>query len=471
MTSFLNSIVTDSGPGMSNYVTGNKANNNQEGVFPDDTLAKFDNPRVEYMAEFLARTQGKKLGIVTTSDVFDATPAAMAIHTQDRGAGTGIVDQYFDDRSKTGLTVLMGGGRKWFLSNPTDFDNGVGGTAFNGSQRGDSTDYTLSSDIIAGWGAAPGALDSGRDLITDFANAGWSYAPDMASLLAAPDNQPLLGLFSLSNMNIALDKINGRRGASTIVDDYGFPDQPLLEEMTAKALEVLDANSPNGFVLMVEGASIDKQAHNMDSERWILDTIEFDKSIAVAQQYAKDHRDTLVLVTADHECGGVAVIGGSRVTDVDLQARIATGEGAAQVRNGVVGTYEAARFPSYTTALDGYPQSTDPDFKMLIGYAANADRYEDWRTNPQPLRDSQQPGNGVAPLHTYPSGPLNRDTTGNFLITGQIADTVAAHTANDIPLSAFGRGSSLIGGTMDNTDIFFGVMQAVVGGVRAPFGQ
>ncbi|MGH8582033.1 MAG: alkaline phosphatase [Gammaproteobacteria bacterium] len=469
MTHSLNSIVTDSAPGMSNYVTGNKANNSQEGVFPDDTLARFDNPRVEYMAEFLARAQGKKLGIVTTADVFDATPAAMAIHTQDRGAGTGIVDQYFDDRSKTGLTVLMGGGRKWFLPNPTDFNNGAGGTTFNGSQRGDSTDYTLSSDIIAGWGAAPGALDPGRDLITDFASAGWSYASDMASLMAAPDNQPLLGLFSLSNMNIALDKINGRRGASTIVDDYGFPAQPLLEEMTQKALDVLDAQSPHGFVLMVEGASIDKQAHSMDSERWILDTIEFDKAIAVAKAYAEGHGDTLVLVTADHECGGVAVIGGSRVTDADLQARIATGQGAAQVRNGVVGTSDLAGFPHYPiSATDGYPQSTDPDFKMLIGYAANADRYEDWRTNPQPLRDSQQPGNGVAPLDTYPSGPLNRDTAGNFLVTGQIADTVAAHTANDIPLSAFGRGSTLIGGTMDNTDIFFSVMQAVVGGVRAP---
>jgi alkaline phosphatase len=42
-----------------------------------------------------------------------------------------------------------------------------------------------------------------------------------------------LGLFSLSNMNIALDKINGRRGVPAVVNDYGFPDQPLLEEMTA----------------------------------------------------------------------------------------------------------------------------------------------------------------------------------------------------------------------------------------------
>jgi alkaline phosphatase len=287
----------------------------------------------------------------------------------------------------------------------------------------------------------------------------------MASLSAAGANKPLLGLFSLSNMNIALDKIGKRRGASTVVDDYGFPDQPMLEEMTAKALEVLEANSPNGFVLMVEAASIDKQAHNMDTERWILDTIELDKAIQVATEFAKRKPNTLTLITADHECAGVAVIGGSRVTDAQLIDRINKGEGAAQVRNGVVGTYEASGFPRYEVAADGYPANTDPDRKMLVGYAANADRYEDWRTNPQPLRDSQQPGNGVAPLNGNPSGPLNRDTTGNFLVTGQIADTVAAHTANDIPLSACGLGASLFGGTIDNTDVFFALAQATVRGV------
>ena len=97
---------------MTAYVSGNKNNNNEEGVFPDDTLDAFDNPRIEYLSEYLHRTQGKALGLVTTSDVFDATPAGNAVHTSSWGAGTGIVDQYFDDRSLTGLTVLMGGGRK-----------------------------------------------------------------------------------------------------------------------------------------------------------------------------------------------------------------------------------------------------------------------------------------------------------------------------------------------------------------------
>ena len=469
MTGSLNSIVTDSAPGMANYVNGNKAQNNQEGVWPDDTTAAFDNPRVEYMSEFLARTQGKKLGIVTTADVFDATPAANAVHTQARGNGTGIVDQYFDDRGLTGLTVLLGGGRKWFLPNPTNCPNAACDSVtagFNGSQRANTTDYVLPADIVTGWGAALGANDPSRDLIGAFTGSGWSYAPNATAMTSASNSQPLLGLFALSNMNVALDKIGKRRGTSTVVDDYGFPDQPMLDEMTNKALSVLDAQSPNGFVLMVEGASIDKQAHNMDTERFILDTIEFDRAVETAKQYAATHPDTLVVVTADHECGGVAVIGASRVNNASLVTRSTSGAGigAGGPRNGVVGTYDSAGFPKYTIAADGYPTSTDPDFKMLIGYAANADRNEDWLTNAKPLRDSQQPGNGVASLNTYPSSPLNRDVAGGYSVTGQIEDTVAAHTANDIPLSAMGRGASSLTGTFDNTDVFFKVMQAVVGG-------
>jgi len=234
--------------------------------------------------------------------------------------------------------------------------------------------------------------------------------------------------------------------------------------MAAKAIGVLK-HSPKGFVLMIEGASIDKQAHNMDTERWMLDTLEFDRAVRVAQDFAAEQGDTIVIVTADHECSGAALIGGSMVTDAALQARIATGGGVAQVRNGVVGTYEAAGFPRYPiSAADGYPSHTDPDYKMLIGYAANADRFEDWRTNPQPLRDIQQPGNNAAPLRGYPGTPLQRDTQGEFLVTGQIADVIAAHTSNDVPLSACGPGADLLGGTMDNTDVFFAMMQAAIGG-------
>jgi len=450
MTHSLNSIVTDSSPGMSNYVTGNKAANNQEGVFPDDTVDPFDNPRVEYLSEFLHRLRRKSLGIVTTADVFDATPAAMAVHTANRGAGTGIVDQYLDDRDQTGLKVLMGGGRKWFLPSTTP-----------GSARSAANDYVLPADLVAGWGVARGSRDPERDLIADFQAAGYRYAATRTELKAVAGTDRLLGLFSMSNMNVAKDKIDGRRGDSTIVQEYGFPDQPMLDEMATKALDVL-ARDPAGFLLMIEGASIDKQAHNMDTERWVLDTIEFDKAVGVAKKFAETHPDTLVLVTADHECGGINIIGASRVTNGDLINRSAQGAGTATggPRNGVVGTYEAAGFPRYTMAADGYPTTTDVDHKMLVGYAANADRNEDWLTHLAPLRDPQQPFNGKPPLSKFPTTPRDRAKGGGFAVTGQIEDAVAAHTASDVPLSAFGAGASLFSGVMDNTEVFFRILRA-----------
>ncbi|MET0518950.1 MAG: alkaline phosphatase [Burkholderiaceae bacterium] len=470
-TSSLNSIVTDSSPGMTSYVSGNKNNNNEEGVFPDDTVDAFDNPRIEYLSEYLHRTQGKALGIVTTADVFDATPAGNAVHTSNRGAGTGIVDQFFDDRGHTGLTVLMGGGRKWFLPAGTP-----------GSERADANDYAFSAtdahtaDIVKRWGVAAGAKDKGRDLIKEFQGAGYRYAAsktDLDAATAGAGADKLLGLFAFSNMNVALDKIDGRRGAKrglaggSVVDDYGFPDQPMLDEMAQAALATLK-KQPKGFVLMVEGASIDKQAHNMDTERWMLDTIEFDRAIQVAQDFARENGDTLVIVTADHECSGAALIGGSMLTDKALQDA-AQKKGVANLRDKVVGVYEKAGFPHYRIAADGYPEATDIDYRLLVGYGANADRYEDWRSNNTPLRDSQQPLAKSEPLKWYPANPSERDDAlGEFLVTGQVPGESAVHTATDIPLSAFGPGALAFTGVIDNTDVFFKLAQAAVKGVTAP---
>jgi len=505
MTASLNSIVTDSSPGMSNYVTGNKANNNEEGVFPDDTKDAFDNPRVEYLSEYLHRTQGTSLGIVTTADVFDATPAANAVHTSDRGKGTGIVDQYLDDQSLTGLRVLMGGGRKWFLPNPSGKIDKTQ-PVLNGSQRTASSDYVLPNDLVVGWGAAQGAKDPERHLIADFRSAGWTYAPDftgLKNLIAgkAPP-QKLLGLFSFSNMNVAFDKINGRRCASeasasafangctagvgsgafgegaasqaqggapagTVVHDFGFPDQPMLDEMTDAALKVLDHGNDNGFFLMVEGASIDKQSHLMDTDRWILEVLEFDRAVAVGQRYAQSHPDTLVIVTADHECSGASLIGALKANRESVAKNLASDPGKASVlRDKQVGVYEGAGFPQYRILADGYPADTDIQGKVLVGYGANADRYETWLSHSRPTSDSQQPFISVPPLNTYPAHPAARNADTGFFIAGQVPGENAVHTGTDVPLSAMGRGASLFTGFFDNTDVFFKIGQAVLGGVK-----
>lgn len=453
-THSLNSIVTDSSPGASCYATGNKANNNQHGVFPDDTTENGDNPRVESIGEFLHRTQGRSLGIVTTTDLFDSTPGAFGSHTQARASSTGIIDQFYDERNATGLKVLLGGGRKWFLS-----------TNETGSGRTAATDYVVPADVASAWGVPTGSIDPARNLLGEFITDGFTYVPDATSLRAVPAGAgKLLGLFNLSNMNVAKDKIDKRRnpGAHGVVDDFGFPDQPMLDEMADKALEVLSQDR-NGFVLMVEGGSIDKMAHLMDSERWIIDTIEFDRAIARCQAFAASNPNTLVIVTADHECAGANIIGASRVTNAELVARAASGAGISQLRSNVVGTLDQAGFPIYPISADGYPTTTDIDRKMLIGYACNADRYEDWITNLLPMQNAAHGIATTPPLVGYPQNPLQRDAAGNFLITGQIQDQIATHTASDIVLSAYGKNAALFTGGMDNTDVFFRVMRVALG--------
>ena len=194
--------------------------------------------------------------------MFDATPVANAVLTASRSAGTSIVDQYLDDRRLTGLKVLMGGGRKWFLPNAA---NSSKPQPVNGRQRRSTSDYVLSADLQAGWGAAAGAIDADRDLLADAQAADFSHASDNASWQAASTPAKLLGLFAYSNMNVAFDTVNGRRVTSSTVADYGFPDQPMLDAMTSTAVKVLKHSKRNGFVLMVDGASIDEQSHLADA--------------------------------------------------------------------------------------------------------------------------------------------------------------------------------------------------------------
>jgi alkaline phosphatase len=200
----------------------------------------------------------------------------------------------------------------------------------------------------------------------------------------------------------------------------------------------------------------------MDTERWMLDTIEFDRTIKLVQEFAAKHGDTLVIVTADHECSGAALIGGSMVTDARLQELVREG-GVANIRDKVVGIYEKAGFPKYKLASDGYPETTDIDFKLLVGYGANSDRFEDFRTNDRPLQDVQQPFVKKEPLAAYPADPSKRDVDGKFMVTGQVPGESAVHTATDIPLSAFGPGAWSFTGVQDNTDVFFKLAQAANG--------
>ncbi len=85
---------------------------------------------------------------------------------------------------------------------------------------------------------------------------------------------------------------------------------PNLEQMAVKAVDLLD-DTDEGFFLMIEGANIDKHSHNNDSEKVTESLLEFDRTIEAMLEYAEKDGETLVIVTADHETGGITFEDGS----------------------------------------------------------------------------------------------------------------------------------------------------------------
>jgi alkaline phosphatase len=473
MTASLNSAITDSSPGMASYATGQKNNNNQAGVFPDNTDEPFDNPRMEYIGELLRRTRGKgfNVGIVTTADLTDSTPAANAAHTSDRYAGTGIAAQFFDERATNGVAVLLGGGARYFMP------KGAGG------ERTDS-----------------------RRLADEFVSAGYTRignGADVRRLLAAPAPPArILGLFHQIHLPVAFDKVGAGRYSDELARqaNAGYRDTPMLEELAALALKSLSAHSPSGFYLMIEGASIDKRAHAADAERTIWDIIEFDRAVQTSLDFARrtnsdrdPANDTLVIVTADHETGGLAIIGVGN----DRYAPAALGK---PVRD-YAGVFRFAAeqvlelVPNYAVDDKGFPVDPDPSRKIILGWAAASDRYENWTSNRLQLEASVtqgKPAVSVAnPARDGPDPASDNKTVGGqsisgFLVRGTIengetacpascpgdtasvAHTIAGHTASDVPLSATGPGAWQFTGVYENTDVFLKMLRASRGSYPVP---
>lgn len=472
MTGSLNSIITDSSPGMAAYVTGQKSNNNQQGVFPDNTADVFDNPRIEYLGELLRRHRGGgfNVGIVSTADVTDSTPAANAVHTADRHAGQGIAARFFEQREQNGMSVLLGGGARHFMP------RGAGG------ERAD-----------------------GRRLAEEFERSGYtrlSTGGEVRALLdAAPPAPPaILGLFHASHMPVAFDKVGAGRYSDELArpQNAAYRDVPMLDELARLALRTLTAHSPAGFYLMIEGASIDKRAHAADAERTIWDVIEFDRAVAVALEFASAangdgdaSNDTLVIVTADHEAGGLGLIGVGNEHYTPAQMGEAVRDYAAVFR--FAPEQQLALIPNYTADASGYPVDPDPSRKLLLGWAAAPDRYENWTSNrlqqeaavtardqtgasvANPMRDGPDPSSenknaagkripGFVVPGTIENGatpcPAREGCPGD---TASVAHTIAGHTASDVPLSASGPGAWQFTGVFENTDVFLKVLRASAG--------
>ena len=318
-TSGTDSVVTDSANSansMSAYTTGHKSCVNALGVYCAANKNSLEHPRVENISEIVKRLRGMAVGVVTTTEIEDATPAGMVAHTRRRADFEDIVKMFFAVQPD----VIMGGGSPDFVPKSA------------GGKREDNVDY-----------------------VRKFADAGYKYVTTATELAAVGSAGKLLGLFNAGNIDGALDRFFLKKG--TVAK---FPDQPDLTEEVRAALDILSRND-RGFVLMVESGRIDKYSHSLDWERSVYDTIMLDNAVKVAKEFAAARNDTMIVVVADH-AHPTAIIG----TYDDSRP-------GQQLRD-KLGIYQLSVPPNYPAPnAAGYPDNVDVSRRLAFVFGAFPD--------------------------------------------------------------------------------------------------
>ena len=402
-------IITDSANSASAYATGHKSAVNAMGVYADRTQSPFDDPRVETIGNLVKRRLNLSVGVVTNTEIEDATPAAMIAHTRRRNTYENIVEQFFAAKPD----VLMGGGSLSF------YPRGKEG----GGRRTDGIDY-----------------------VAKFRDQGYSFATTATELTANQGASKLLGLFHTGNMDGVLDRKFLKAGTVK-----KFPDQPDLTDQVRVALDVL-SRGPNGFFLMVESGLIDKYTHVLDMERAIYDTIMLDNAVKVALDWSAAHGDdTLILVVADHT-HPISLIGTisddmTKTSVVPLRER--------------VGTYDKSEFPNYPAAdKDGYPPRVDVSRRLAIFSAAAPDYCETFRPK---LDDPNAPTVEGQDKGTYDANERYCNMPGAMRRLGNLPKYLnqGVHSGEDVVLTAVGPGSDRVHGQMENTEVFRVIAEAL----------
>jgi alkaline phosphatase len=233
-----NRYVTDSGAGGTAIATGHKTNNSSIGV---DSEKK----PVPSILE-TAQANGFATGIVVTTNILDATPAAFVAHVPDRSMMADIAVDF----AETGPDVFIGAGKEYF------------------KDRKD-----------------------GRDLLSELTAKGYEVC-DTITEIAKVRSGKLAGFISENRVS--------KRG-----------DQ--LKVTTEVALDILD-DCKKGFFLVVEGSEIDGGGHSNDMAFTVEEMLDFDQAVGKALQFAEKDGKTLVVVTADHETGGLTLVDGDPST-------------------------------------------------------------------------------------------------------------------------------------------------------------
>jgi alkaline phosphatase len=397
-TSGTDSIVTDSANSMSAFTTGHKSCVNAMGVYCARNKSGLAHPKVETIAELVKRRNGgMAVGVVTNTEIEDATPAAMVAHVRRRGDYDEIVRMFYDAKPD----VVMGGGSGYFL--PKSDKTG---------KRKDEENY-----------------------LEKFKALGYRLAATATEMKAAAADRAttrLLGLFHPGNLDGALDRHLLKKGT---VPNY--PDQPDLADQTRAAIDIL-ARKPQGFLLMVESGLIDKYSHALDWERAVYDTIMLDNAVKIAKRFAADRKDTLIIVVADHT-HPVSIIGtydderpGDRVRDK-------------------LGVYAEAKFPNYPKpGADGYPASIDVSRRLAFMFAGFPDHCASGKPHlAGPFKPTEAKAKKAVANEVYCT-PQAARMEGNL----PFSQPQGVHAADDVVLTAMGPGAELFKGRIDNTRVF-----------------
>ncbi|UTR13583.1 alkaline phosphatase [Salipaludibacillus sp. LMS25] len=267
-----NNRITDSAAAGTAMATGMKTKNGFVGL-------NENGEKVQTILE-AAHEAGKATGLVATSTITHATPAAFASHVDSRNNQTEIARQYMDNGT---VDVLLGGGKDYFLPE------------------------------------SEGGHQDTRHLLKEAKTKGYEIIENREELLSS-NSKHILGLFANDSMAPDLHREE--------------TEQPSLADMTSSAIETLSQNE-DGFFLMVEGSQIDWAGHANDAAWAMSDTAAFEEAVIEALAFAEEDEQTLVIVTSDHDTGGMT-LGGyhSHGTDVEILREVtATGEHMANQVN------------------------------------------------------------------------------------------------------------------------------------------
>lgn len=275
--------VADSAGTATAFLCGVKANLGTVGVDQNVRRYSCDDMTEDRKVKSIVRwslEEGKRTGIVTTTRVTHATPAAGYAHSPSRGWETDsevptehrgrchdIAKQLVANNND--INVILGGGRRQFL--PTNVSDPEYGSKSNGT-RIDGVDLTQM------W------LGEARKRSPSSVYVWNKHQFDLVD----PDSTDyLLGLFEPSNMKFALER-----------SQHQDPDEPTLAEMTEKAIRILRRES-KGYFLLVEGGRIDHGHHQNSAKNALEELVDFDRAVAKAVEMT-NQLDTLIVVTADH---------------------------------------------------------------------------------------------------------------------------------------------------------------------------